>query len=235
MVTPPNMAELQKEVQPSSEDDQTSKQVDETPLPVTSRTGSRDETVSPDSSSGLGSSKQSESNIPYQNEPMVNILHSRNISMEELRVILNAVMDNSLRSYTETIQSQFDEKVSSINNSIKNLESAVSDVSENVASIMQNISGTKVQNRRVAGLKRADSLTSSSLPSISESNNSRNSPCSVETSTPISQNSSRSQSTNELNTATSEGNLTQSVSSLAVQSYTAFPIKVRRYLLFESL
>ena len=223
MVTPPNMAELQKEVQPSSEDDQTSKQVDETPLPVTSRTGSRDETVSPDSSSGLGSSKQSESNIPYQNEPMVNILHSRNISMEELQVVLNAV---------ETIQSQFDEKVSSINDSIKSLESAVSDVRENVASIMQNISGTKVQNRRVAGLKREDSLTSSSLPSISESNNSsRNSPCSVETSTPISQNSSRSQSTNELNTATSEGNLTQSVSSLAVQSYAAFPIKVRRYLL----
>ena len=220
------MAELQKEVQPSSEDDQTSKQVDETPLPVTSRTGSRDETVSPDSSSGLGSSKQSESNIPYQNEPMVNILHSRNISMEELQVVLNAV---------ETIQSQFDEKVSSINDSIKILESAVSDVSENVASVMQNISGTKVQNRRVAGLKREDSLTSSSLPSISESNNSRYSPCSVETRTPISQNSSRSQSTNELNTATSEGNLTQSVSSLAVQSYTAFPIKVRRYLLFESL
>ena len=247
MVTPPNMAELQAKVQSSPGDhDRTSKQDDEiknfSPLP-TSGILSHDETVSPDSSSGLGSNKQSESNIPLQNESMVNILHLNNI--EGFRAVLSDVMENKLenklRSYSELMQNQLDKTVSSLNESIKKLENAVSNVNKNVASIMQSIPGSKVPNRRLAGLKEADSaqLTSSSVPSIS-GNTSRSTPdstkSSVGTGTPFSQTSSRSQSTDELTTAaTSEYNLTQSVSSLAVQSYTAFPATVRRYMIISCL
>ena len=128
--------------------------------------------------------------------------------------------------------------MSSINDSIKRLESAVLDVSKSVASIMQNISGTKVPHRRLAGVKEAgsasgSSLTSSSVPTIS-GNISRSTldsaKNSVRTNTPESQNSSQFQSTEELTTAISEYNLTPSASSLAVQSYAAIPARVRRLL-----
>ena len=92
IVTPPKMAELQAKVQSCPGDDQTSMQDDEInnfSLLPTSRIVSWDETVNPDSSSGLGSSKQSESNIPLQNESMVNLSN-----IEDFQVTLSEVMED---------------------------------------------------------------------------------------------------------------------------------------------
>lgn len=229
------MAGLQRDDQPSPVDDLMSKKDSEislTPLPVTgatSRNTSRDETVSSlGSSSGLGSSKQSESNTSPQSESVMNTLHPR-ISMEELRNVLSGVMENNLRSYAEQMQAQFDEKVCGIDDSVKKLQISVTDVSKNVGTILQNLpkyadeTKARIRNRTIAELK-SDSLSSCSLPSVSA----RGSPDSVPSQDPSSQSSSRSQSTQELSTAALQDSCNKSTSTLAVQSYAAFPAQVRK-------
>ena len=175
----------------SSVDDPASKKDNKSlslPADVSLRNISHDETVSPGSSSGIGSRKQSgsTSNIPIQIEPEIKVLND----------VVSSLRPQYPENTTET-----EERVSRI----MRIEYNVSELSKKVETILQSLSVLNKDGPKsvAAGEHKGNVLANRSLPSIGSSTDGSES---VRTSSTSPQD------------ATSEDNFTSSSHSLAVQS-----------------